>query len=365
MGCWVAEQEQNRSEEATPFKREEARKRGSVAKSMEINSLFVLTGAFALASLGGERAIREVLVVVQSILEQAALLSFDLASVHTWFNGAIIIALKILAPLLGGLAIVGIIANLVQTGPIFSFQPIKPDFDRINPMSGFKRLFSLKLLFEAGKSIIKLFLFAAVLTMAFVHIIPSLLQLMSLPPMGETAKGLELGLGVMAKLLLVLLLITLFDLMFVRWDYSKQLRMSPREMKEEIKRREGDPRIRARMRELQREMVKRSQSLSRVKDADVLITNPAHLAVALVYKRGQMDAPRVIAKGAGEVAQRMKIMARRYRVPVVENKGLARRLFRHVQMEQSVPTDLFSQVARILIWVYAMRDARRETRVYA
>jgi flagellar biosynthetic protein FlhB len=157
------------------------------------------------------------------------------------------------------------------------------------------------------------------------------------------------------KLLMVLALIALIDVLYTRRSYFNRLKMSRRELKEEIKHREGDPRIRARIRQLQRELVKRSSAIKRLPDADVLITNPTHLAVALLYRREQMNAPQVLAKGAGELAEHMKMLARRHRVPVIENRALARKLFDGVEIEQAIPEALFPQVARILVWAYAWR----------
>jgi flagellar biosynthetic protein FlhB len=135
------------------------------------------------------------------------------------------------------------------------------------------------------------------------------------------------------------------------------MKMTRREMRDELKQREGDPRIRARIRELRMEMLKRSKSTKRVKDADVLITNPQHLAVALRYERGRMAAPEVIAKGAGDLALRMRAVARRSRIPIVENRSLARSLYRNVDLDRPIPETLYAQVARILTWVYAARPS--------
>jgi len=169
---------------------------------------------------------------------------------------------------------------------------------------------------------------------------------------------LDRALQVVLALLPILAFVALADFLYVRWDYGNRMKMSRRELREEYKQREGDPRIRARIRELRQEMLKRSKSLKRVKDADVLITNPQHLAVALLYKRGEMAAPQVIAKGAGELAVYMRALARKSGVPVVENRTLARSLYRTVDLDHPVPESLYAQVARVLTWVYAARAAR-------
>src|SRR5205085_2146595 len=140
-----------------------------------------------------------------------------------------------------------------------------------------------------------------------------------------------------------------------RWDFKGRMKMSRRELREEAKQREGDTRIKARVRELRQEMLKRGKALKRVGDADVLITNPSHLAVALLYRKGEMSAPRVVAKGAGEFAAAMRMLARKRGVPIVENRALARALFRSADIDQSIPEALYQQVARVLAWIYATR----------
>jgi flagellar biosynthesis protein FlhB len=153
-------------------------------------------------------------------------------------------------------------------------------------------------------------------------------------------------------MLAVLLIIALLDMLYSRWEYTKRMRMSRREVKEEVKRREGDPHVRAKIKELQREAVKRAGSLRRVPDADVLITNPSHLSVALVYRRETMQAPQVIAKGAGDLALNMRKVARLHRVPLVEQRDLAQQLFRAVGIDEAIGEDLYPLVARILLRVW-------------
>jgi flagellar biosynthetic protein FlhB len=258
----------------------------------------------------------------------------------------------------GLLIVAGVGASLMQTGPVFSFEPLKPDFDRINPAAGLKRLFSARLLFEAAKSLVKLGVFGYALYAIIDSLLPLALGLAQTPPAAYARLGLDAVVGMMFKLALLMLAVALLDVGYVRWDFGRKMMMSRREMRDEHKRREGDPKVKARIRELQREMRKRGQALKRVPDADVLITNPQHLAVALRYRREELAAPRLVAKGAGELAARMKLLARRHGIPVVENKPLARRLFLRGGLEAGIPQDEYPQVARVLAWVYALRELR-------
>lgn len=353
----MAEQEQNRSEPATPFKLREAKKRGSVAKSQEINSVLVIGGFLAYLSLMGWPATRRQFGVDLAVLSDAHTLDFSPAKIVPWLSGMLVDMIFLLAPLFVTLIIVGIVASLIQTGPIFSLTPLKPDFNRLNPATGFKRLFSLRQLFDTAKTVVKLVAFTWVLYLAIRQLLPALMGLMYADPSGYGRVAIDDAAGVIFKLLLAMLAVALVDVMFGRWDYLNKLKMSRREVKDEIKQREGDPRIKSRIRELQNEMRKKSRALRNLPKADVLITNPTHLGVALRYKHGEMPAPIVVAKGAGELVEKMKQVARKHGIPIVANRTVARALFK-TDFEAPVPDASFPEVAKILVWVFAMRDAR-------
>lgn len=354
----MAEQEQNRSEPASPFKLKEAQRRGSVAKSLELNSLLALFALLAVFYLRGLPMMQQQLRLDAGLLSQAHQFSFDAIAVARWLPALLAAALDVVLPLFLLVVVVAILGNLVQTGPVFSTHPLKPDFDRINPVSGFKRLFSLRLLFELGKSLVKLVLFAGAIYLLMRQLLPELLALLLSEPGAYLPLSHGWVSGVIFKLAMLLAFIALIDVMFTRWSFADKLKMSRREMKEEVKQREGDPQIRARIRELQRELVKRAKAIKRLPDADVLITNPTHLAVALAYHRDRMSAPKVIAKGAGEFAAHMHGLARRHQVPVIENAPLARELFAAVDIDKEVPERIYPQVARILVRAYQLRAAQ-------
>jgi flagellar biosynthetic protein FlhB len=350
------QQEQDRSEQASPYKLREARNRGQVAKSLEVNSLLIMSAGLAMLYFFGENFIEKQLAYGRDVFGNAHRFSADPSVALGWFEASVHFLVDTFWPLLAAVVIVGILANMFQTGPVFSFFPIKPDFTRLNPVAGFKRLFSKKMIFESIKTFIKLAVFAIVIYACIVAVMPAMYALMGTSPDSYAALLLEQVRTLIYQLLLVVLLIAVIDLAYTKWDFSDRMRMSRREVKEEVKRREGDPQIRGRRRELQKEALKRAASVQKVPDADVLITNPTHLAVALKYQREKMGAPQVIAKGAGEVALKMREIARLNGVAVVENKPLARELFKRVEMDRAVPEDLFPVVAKILAWVYVRRE---------
>ncbi|TQV73399.1 flagellar biosynthesis protein FlhB [Exilibacterium tricleocarpae] len=352
-----SEQEQDRTEPATPFKLREARKRGQVAKSLEINSLLLLSVALVVTYFMGEAMVERMLALYRELFANAHRIDFDIPTAIGLFDYSFSALVSVLWPLVMALMLTAILANLFQTGPIFSFFPIKPDFNRLNPVSGFKRLFSKKLLFESVKTLIKIATFGAVMYFSFQLLVPKLMVLLDVDPAAYTPLLMDHGRSLAYKLLGVILLIALIDLMYSRWDFGQQMRMSRRELKEEVKRREGDPQIRARRRQLQKEAVKRAGAVRRVPDADVLITNPTHLAVALQYNSETMPAPRITAMGGGDLAAEMRRLAVRHGVPVVENKPLARALFREGEVDAWIPEALFPALAKILAWVFLQRQA--------
>jgi flagellar biosynthetic protein FlhB len=362
----MAEQDQERTEPATPYKREEARRRGQVAKSVDTNSVFMLAAALAVGAIWGRRFIQDAAESFRGLLSHANDFSFAPAGLHAWLGSVWLHTAGSLAPLFLLLIVVGILCNLLQTGPVFSFHPLKPDAQRLNPAQGFKRIYSTRALFEAGKSVLKLGLFAVVAWNALAGLLPAIMAMRGTHPKGYSLLILGFAQSLAFKLTLAMLIVALLDLTYVRWEYAKKMRMSRREQRDELKRREGDPHVRARRRELQREAAKRGSSLRRIPEADVLITNPTHLAIALRYERHRAPAPRCIAKGGGELALRMRERARRSGVVILERRSLARALFEEVDLDALIPESLYAPVAQVYAEVAASKrnDGQRvQTRV--
>jgi flagellar biosynthetic protein FlhB len=358
----MADQDFDLSEEATPYKLDEARKRGSVAKSADFTAALVLAAMVGVLYAGGWDGVRQSVRLQQAILTRATLLDWTPDGIAVWLGQLALAALHILAPLFLALAIVAILVNLFQTGPVFTVKPLAPDFDRINPSSGFKRLFSLRTIYEAVKSIFKLIILGTVAYFAIHEATPGLIKLSVIGPRGYAKLLLDLTGSVLVKLVFTLFVIGIIDLAYTRWEFAKRMRMSKRDVRDESKQREGDPRIRARIRELRKETLKRSKAMQNLPKADVLITNPTHLAVALSYRHGEAGAPQLIAKGAGELARKMRTVASLHHIPVVQNKELARALFREVDYEGFVPEKWYAQIAKIMVWVYAMREEKQTVR---
>ncbi|WP_374351361.1 flagellar biosynthesis protein FlhB [Chitinimonas sp.] len=356
----MAEDGQERNEDATPHKLREAQKRGQVAKSQEVNVAAVLAVLVAACYAVLPGMARHQAQLAQALFSRAGHTDWSEAGMLHRLQQLLNDSLASLAPLLIAIAGAVIIANIAQTGAVFSAEPLKPDFTKLNPSNGLQRLFSLRLLYEALRSLLKLTALGLVLWSAIHHLLPDLFSLSQRDAHAQAAGALSLVGPLLFKLLLVALLIALLDLAYTRWDFAKKMRMSRRDIEDEHKQREGDPRIRSRLRQLRNEMLKQSQSMRRVPEADVLITNPTHIAIALSYRHGEMPAPKLLAKGAGGLAAKMRSVARSHHIPVVENPPLARELYKRLGTDQYLPEDLYPRVARILIWVYAMRRARQQ-----
>ena len=358
----AADTELDRNETATPHKLDEARKRGQVAKSGDVVSAVVFAAAVVFLSAQGWDLLREQFRFDQLIFTEAT--SFVANSANLWhlIDTAIRATLSLLAPLLATIVLAALVGNIAQTGPIFSAHPIKPDWDRLNPVNGLKRIFSPRTLFDAFRACIKLAVLLWVVHAALTALLPQFYRLAGLPSVGQARMLVGDVAALALKLAFAMAVIAAVDFGYTRREFAKRQRMSKRELKDEFKHREGDPRIRARLRELRREMLKRTMSLQRTRDADVVVTNPTHYAVALQYRHGDMPAPKLIAKGAGSMAAAMRTLAARHRIPVVQNRTLARALYAAMQLEQDVPSRFFPDVARLMVWVMAMRQARGEVR---
>jgi flagellar biosynthesis protein FlhB len=352
----VADQDLDKSEAATPYKLEQARRRGQAAKSVDltIGAVFLVLAGVFYAS--GEQMVQRELALCREVLGQLGRTDWSSDTAFTWLMGIAGHAVTALAPLLASVIITAALAGFLQAGGVFSAHPIKPDPQRVNPAAGFKRLFSARLLFDTAKSVAKVLVVGAVLWLALsvaIEAAPSLPY--------RTPRALlhwlhgNVG-GVLVKLAAVLLLVGLVDFVYSRREFAKKMRMSQRELKDEFKQREGDPRIRGRQRELRAKMLKQARSSKHLPDADVLVTNPTHVAVALQYRHGDMPAPRLLTKGVGQQAAQLRERARRLGIPVVQNPPLARALYKQVDFSGYVPQDLYPDVAKILVWVFAMRS---------
>lgn len=351
------EQELDRNDAATPYKLQQARRKGQVARSADVVSAVVFGVAVVYFYARGWPFVLSQFQFDKHVFQLAAAIHQP-SQLWGLVEQSARAGLMLLIPFFATVMIAAILANVLQTGPVLSLHPLQPDWNRLNPATGIKRVMSMRTLFDAGRAFIKLMVLVLVVYAALKAVLPQFQQLSGRPPLSFMKLLVDDVAALCLKLALAMGVIALIDLGFSRREFAKNMRMSKRELKDEVKHREGDPRIRARLRELRREMLKRSRSLTRTGTADVLITNPTHFAVALRYRHGDMVAPQLLAKGAGGMAAAMRQIAAAKRIPVVQNKTLARAIYFHMEIDQQVPPSLYSDVARIIVWVLALRRAR-------
>jgi flagellar biosynthetic protein FlhB len=272
-------------------------------------------------------------------------------SLAAWLQRTFQPTWQAILPLVIALVVAAVVANVVQTGPVFSISQLKPDFTRLNPAEGAKRLFSLRILWELFKLSLKLGLLGCV-AWALSTSIENRAQ--SAAWASPSSMGLLFRatyVQVTTWMLALLALVALFDLWFTRREYIRKLRMSRRDLKDEVKRREGDPDIRNKRRRLMAELLKQSRSIRRVADADVVLTNPTHLAIALKYRPKTMRSPVVLSKGSDAVAARMRALAAQHGVPCLRSPELARTLFRECKVDRAIPAHLYKPLAPVYRWL--------------
>lgn len=351
------QQDQDRSHAATPYKLAKARERGQVMRSPVATSTAAFLAAMVFLDWQGWATWQHQFAVDRALFSGIETIAAHPQALASLLGRLVSDCFWSAAPFLLVIVLTTIVASLAQSGPVLSVEPLKPDWNRLNPADGLKRVLSLRSLFVLARSVLKLVLLSLVAWFALRELVPHFYRLSALPP-GALVRQLLDGLASMGlRLGGTLALIALLDIAFSRREFAQKMRMSHRELKDEVKNRDGDPRVRARIRDLRRELLKRSASLRRTSEADVLITNPVHVAVALRYVHGEMVSPQVVAKGRGFMAAVMRGIAARHRIPVVPSPSLARQLYREMAVDQHVRPDLYAPVARIIVWVFSRRDA--------
>jgi len=302
--------------------------------------------------------VHDMLNTMEHIFKGSASFSVHSEGVYHLFLSTTSELFMVMLPLFIFLPIVGAGSQILQVGFNFSAEPLKWDLTRMSPLKGLKRIFSSKGLVEFIKSILKM---GTVGFISYVLIMGEMETLITLNDAGfrQIVSFIpQLALKLIIWLTLLLLVLALLDLIFQRWKFEQDIRMSKHAVKEEFKQMEGDPLIKARMKSLQKSF-SRNRMISEVSDADIVITNPQHLAVALAYDQIHMGAPKVIAKGAGFIAKRIREECDKHRIPIVEDKLLAQTLYKTVEIGQEIPSDLYRAVAEILSYVYKMGKLKR------
>ena len=344
---------QEKTEKATPKRMEEARKKGNVGKSQELPSASVLISGLLTLGFTASMMYAGLSEIFIGLLGNAASIRLDSGDGMEIISGAIVTGVKIVMPIMAVVFIAAVLVNFAQVGPLLTFQPLQPKFSKINPFKGMKKFFSLRIVADLIKNVLKL---VAVGFVAYKTVEGEMDQLGGLAGLSLeqiVVYIISVCFKIFLRCALLILAIAFLDFVYQRWQYMKNLRMSKQEVRDEYKQREGDPMVKSRIRSIQRKMAQK-RMMEAVPQADVVITNPTHLAVALAYQSGEAPAPKVVAKGADLMAKRIRELAEEYGIPIVEEKPLAWALFK-LEVGQVIPEDLYQAVAKVLAYVYQLK----------
>ncbi len=346
---------QERTEKATPKRRRDARKKGQVAQSRELPSVMILMTALGFFYFAGSWIFGSFLQVIGGVYGHLDTLRLDAVSEVNAFSVEIFKkVLLILIPFFVPILIAGMAGNIGQIGFEIHGEPMRPKLTRLNPIAGLKKLVSLRSMVELVKSVIKILFIGGIafgIVKNEITAMPALMQ--------QEVVEILLFIGRVAFKIfffvcLALIVLAFFDYVYQRWQYEQSLKMTKQEVKDERKQIEGDPKVKGRIRRVQLELARR-RMMEAVPEADVVITNPVHLALALKFDAAKMIAPTIVAKGSGYVAERIKEIARIHQVPIIENKPLAQALHKMVEIGEFIPVELYRAVAEVLAYVYRLK----------
>ncbi|MBH06259.1 MAG: flagellar biosynthesis protein FlhB [Phycisphaeraceae bacterium] len=350
----MADNDYERTEAPTPKRRQEQREEGNVARSTDLTAAIMLLASMALLYLVGGHTMQGMLQIMKRGLAFDPMINSTIPDdITELFALSGRSALELVAPFMIGISLVAAVGTIGQVGFFLTGKPLVPNISRLSPFKGIKNLVGIRAFVRLVMNLGKLFLLAIVATIAIAYDLPGIVMLAQLEPSSlmVAISGLVLSLGV--KLAVLLLLLALLDYAYQRFQHERDIRMTKQQVKDEMKRMEGDPLMRQR-----RSRVARQLSMQRighaVPNADVVVTNPTHFAVALRYDSHSMKAPKLTAKGADFMAFRIRQLAIGHGIPIVERKELAQAVYRTVEVGQEVPPQYYNAVAEILAYVYRL-----------
>ncbi|MBI3440344.1 MAG: flagellar biosynthesis protein FlhB [Proteobacteria bacterium] len=349
--------ESQKTEDPTARRLEEAHERGQVVNSREVNNWVILFTATIVVAMGGPGIMSDIQNLFKNFLEQAYAIPMDSVGLGR--------VLKLLFLRIGGdiilplllLSFAGAFSGFMQTGPLFTLEPLRPDLSKISIFQGFGRLFSKRSLMELGKGLIKIALVTIAAVMALQPYFDNVEHFVGLDFSQALFELKALFLRMMIAVLSILFILAVLDYIFQRSEFMKTMRMSKQEIREEHKQTEGDPHVKSKLRQL-REQKARQRMMQAVPTADVVITNPTHYAVALKYNSLEMDAPTMVAKGIDSLAERIKAVAKEHNIPVVENATLSRALYSSMEIDQTIPREHYKAVAEVISYVFKLKGRR-------
>ncbi|MGM0519233.1 MAG: flagellar biosynthesis protein FlhB [Campylobacterota bacterium] len=346
--------EDEKTEEPTPKKIEDAKKEGNVSKSMEVPGAAILSFGSLYIMFFSSYTMGEIESIMRYTFGFIGQ-DIDTSVLYSLTYDITMAALKSLAPLFILVVVLAFVFNWIQFGMIVT--PLKLDLQKLDPIKGMKNVFGLKKLIEAFKLTLKLIIIMAVMVIIFMLVGEQVLIMMDQETMGTISLMIKVTWYFLAAILLIIIIFAIIDYFFTNHYYMKSLRMSKQEVKDEFKNMDGDPQVKGRIRKIQMEMAQK-RMMSDVPDADVVITNPTHYAVAMKYDTDTNSAPKVVAKGIDFLAVRIKEIAKENEIPIIENPSLARALHDQIEVDQEVPNEFYKTLAEIFSYVYELKKKR-------
>lgn len=348
---------EEKTEKATPKKKEDARKKGQVMQSREINSAVTLMATMLALKFSGGFVFRTVAESLDFFREffYSDILDTSMGG-YRMLMYMIYFSAKAIVIIIAVGFIFAFLISRAQVGSLFTTETLKVKPERLNPIEGFKRMFSMRSMVELLKSLLKI---GVVGYVGYAYLSKSmnlLLKTMQLEAVSFSYMMYDIAMNMALRMVFAILVIAVLDYFYQRYDYEKNLKMSKQEIKEEYKMSEGDPQVKSKIKEKQRQAAMR-RMMQEVPKADVIITNPTHYAVAIKYDEDKYDAPYVLAKGKNLVALKIKEKAREFDIPIIENKPLAQTLYREIDLGMVISQDFYEAVAEVLAYVYSLREA--------
>lgn len=348
---------EEKTEAATDKKKRDARKKGQVAQSKDVGGAIILIVVVLVIQLTSglfTNQIFSIYAIISSWMTNTDAL-FNPVNLNKLFADVLFRSFIMVGPVLFSAVLTGVIASYLQVGYLFSLEAIQPKLNKLNPISGFKRMFSMKSLVELAKAIAKGTILVYIVYDYLIDRLNQIIEIYQLDIIQFVSVMWQFVVAITLRCAIFLLIVAFADLVFKRWQHNKDLKMSKKEIKDEYKQSEGDPMLKGKIREKQRSMAM-SRMMQDVPDADVVITNPTHFAIAINYNMDEGISPRVVAKGQNLIAQNIKRIASENNVTIVENKPLARALFSGSEVGEFIPVELFQAVAEVLAYVYSIKD---------
>ena len=350
--------DQEKTEEPTSKRLEDAQKKGQIARSRELNTFVMLITSATLLLMFGEQMGNSLLAMMRTQFQLSRDIIFDPTSPVIYLKQVMIDGVMLIAPFIAVLVVAAIVAPLALGGWVFSWEALTPKLEKLDPIKGIPRLFALRGLVELIKALLKFLLIFVVAVILSRHFLNELIGLGA----ESLEQSISHALNIISICFLVLsaslIVVVMFDVPYQLWDHSKKLKMTLQEIKDEMKESEGRPEVKARQRRIQMDMAQ-NRMMTQVSKADVIVTNPSHYAVALKYDQNSNGAPKLVAKGVDLIAAQIRLLATSANVPLVASPPLARALYYSTAIDKEIPKELYLAVAQVLAYIYQLNIARQ------